>query len=98
MAITSMLEGDQKAYVLNEKQPYITVFNVDSTTGALTQKYSIKTLPIEHYHNQIDPIGEYGAEVALHPNEKWLYVSHRGTGSIITYRVLENGFLVQKQV
>ena len=95
MAITSMLEGDQKAYVLNEKQPYITVFNVDSTTGALTQKYSIKTLPIEHYPN---PIGEYGAEIALHPNEKWLYVSHRGTGSIIAYQVLENGFLVQNQV
>ena len=94
MAITSTLEGDQKAYVLNEKRPYITIFNVNSTSGALKQQYSVQTLPIKHYTGS----GEYGAEIALHPSEKWLYVSHRGTGSIITYQVLENGFLLRSQV
>ena len=94
MVVTRTLRDDQKAYVLNEKQPYITIFSVNSTSGALKQLYSVKTLPIEHYTGS----GEYGAEIALHSNEKWLYVSHRGTGSIIAYQVLENGFLVQSQV
>ena len=94
MVVTTMLKDDQKAYVLNEKQPYITIFNVNGTSGALKQQYSVQTLPIEHYTGS----GEYGAEIALHPSEKWLYVSHRGTGSIIAYQVLENGFLVQSQV
>ena len=94
MTVTSKLKGDQKAYVLNEKQPYITIFQVNSTSGALKEQYSVKTLPIEHYTGS----GEYGAEIALHPSEKWLYVSHRGTGSIIVYQVQENGFLVRTQV
>ena len=102
MVITTKLEGGQKAYVYNEKQPYITVFDVDSKSGALKQRYSVKTLPIEYYPDP-DPsdLGSYrhGAEIALHPSEKWLYVSHRGgAGSIIVFKVLENGFLVRKQV
>lgn len=95
MTITTNIRGfPQKAYVINEKQPFVTIFEVDETTGKLTQQYSVETLPADSFSNA----GEYGAEVALHPNEKWLYVSHRGTGSIIVFEVLEDGLLKRIQV
>ena len=98
MTITTRLTGAQKAYVINEKQPFVTILEVNDETGKLTQQYSVETLPSE----QFTDAEEYGAEIALHPNENWLYVSHRhngtGAGAIIVFRVLENGLLKRIQV
>ena len=94
MTITTKLYGAQKAYVLNEKQPFVTIFEVNASTGELTQLFNVETLPAAQYSDS----GEYGAEIALHPTEKWLYVSHRGTGSIIVYEVMVNGLLRRIQV
>ena len=95
MAVTTKMEGSrQKAYVINEKQPFVTIFEVDEITGKLAQQYNVETLPADMFGNS----GEYGAEIALHPNEKWLYVSHRGTGAIIVFEILKDGLLQRIQV
>ena len=94
MAITTNLKGDQKAYVLNEKMPFITIFQLNRNTGELTQQYNVETLPANQYTDS----GEYGSEIVLHPSENWLYASHRGTGSIIVYAILADGLLKRIQV
>jgi len=94
MAITTNLKGDQKAYVLNEKMPFITIFQLNENTGELTQQYNVETLPANQYTDS----GEYGSEIVLHPSENWLYASHRGTGSIIVYGVSNDGLLKRIQV
>ena len=94
MAITTNLKGDQKAYVLNEKMPFITIFQLNKDTGELTQQYNVETLPANQYTDS----GEYGSEIVLHPSENWLYASHRGTGSIIVYAILSDGLLKRTQV
>ena len=94
MAITTNLKGDQKAYVLNEKMPFITIFQLNRNTGELTQQYNVETLPANQYTDS----GEYGSEIVLHPSENWLYASHRGTGSIIVYDVSNDGLLKRIQV
>ena len=41
---------------------------------------------------------EYGAEIEIHPNGKWLYTSNRGTGPIVLYHIKEDGTLINKKV
>ena len=42
---------------------------------------------------------EYGAEIQIHPNGKWLFVSNRGTGPILLYYIdPESKLLSLKQV
>ena len=43
--------------------------------------------------------GQSGAEIFMHPNGQWLYVSHRGFGSMIVFDILSptEGYLAQKQ-
>ena len=91
---TRMKQAPQKAYVLNEAKSFISMFDVDEATGKLTNQRDVETLPAE----MAMKTGEYGAEIALHPNESWLYVSHRGTGSMIVYNVLNNGDLKRLEV
>ena len=95
MTITTRIkQAPQKAYVLNEAKSFISMFDVDETTGKLTNQQDVETLPAE----MAMETGEYGAEISLHPTESWLYVSHRGTGSMIVYKVLNNGDLKRLQV
>ena len=99
MAITTKLTGSQKAYVLNEHQPFVTIFEVNEKTGKFKQEYNVETLPADQVRGLADASHkEHGAEIILHPNEKWLYVSHRGTGSIILFEILEDGYLKRTQV
>ena len=35
----------------------------------------------------IDGKPQYGAEIAVHPNGKWLYVSNRGQGPLLVYHI-----------
>lgn len=43
--------------------------------------------------------GQSGAEIFIHPNRQWLYVSHRGFGSVIVFDIVPagEGYLAQKQ-
>jgi 6-phosphogluconolactonase (cycloisomerase 2 family) len=41
---------------------------------------------------------KYAAEIEIHPNGKFLYVSNRGTGAIVVFKILEDGNLRFVQV
>jgi len=75
-------------YVDNEMTNTVSVFNVDSNTGGLTEVQNISTLP--------EGMGSHGsrtAEIACHPNGKWLYVSNRGHDSIVCFAIGRDGKL-----
>ena len=68
-------------YVLSEMLATVTVFSYNASAGSLTQTQTISMLP-----------GDYtgpksAAEIAVHPNGKFLYASHRGDSSIAIFRI-----------
>jgi 6-phosphogluconolactonase (cycloisomerase 2 family) len=92
-ATTTFPEGEQRVYVINELQPYIYIFKLDDTFGILRDQGTVHTV-----HRP----GQAGAELALHPTERWLYCSNRvldgSGGSILVYKVLMDGNLENIQV
>ena len=42
-----------------------------------------KQLPL-HF---ADEVRQYGSEIVVHPNGKWLYVSNRGRGPLLVYDI-----------
>ena len=90
---TRFPEGEQRVYVINELQPFIYIFKFDEEFGILRDQGTVHT---------INKPGQAGAELALHPNEHWLYCSNRvldgSGGSILVYKVLEDGNLENIQV
>jgi 6-phosphogluconolactonase len=69
------------AYVINELDSTVTVFDYDSDKGALNEKQTLTTLP-ESYK------GRNGtAEVVLHPSGRFLYGSNRGHDSLAIFTV-----------
>lgn len=71
------------AYVMNELNSTVTVFDYDSTTGSLTEKQTITTLP-----NSFTDWNST-ADIHVHPNGKFLYGSNRGHDSIVSYSINE---------
>ena len=69
------------AYVANERNSTITVFEVDPSTGVLTERQSVSTLP--EYYDGPNTAGE----VAVHPAGKYLYVSNRGHNSVVLFTI-----------
>jgi 6-phosphogluconolactonase len=69
------------AYVINELDSTITVFDYDADKGALTSIQTISTLPAG-YKGQTTT-----AEVVVHPSGKFVYGSNRGHNSIAVFRV-----------
>jgi len=69
------------AYVGNERNSTISVFEVDRATGALTERQSVSTLP--EYYDGPNSAGE----VAVHPSAKYLYVSNRGHNSVVLFTI-----------
>jgi 6-phosphogluconolactonase len=68
-------------YVINEIVGTITVFHYAANTAAMTEEQTISTLPKDFATNNT------AAEIALHPNGKFLYASNRGHDSIAIYAV-----------
>jgi 6-phosphogluconolactonase len=69
------------AYVINELDSTVTVFDYDAEKGALKEKQSVSTLPPGY-------AGRNGtAEVVVHPSGKFLYGSNRGHDSIAVFTV-----------
>lgn len=68
------------AFVNNEMLSSVTVFAYDAEKGALKELQTISTLPEEVKGNST-------AEVAAHPNGKFVYVSNRGHNSIAIFQV-----------
>jgi 6-phosphogluconolactonase len=69
------------AYVINEIQNTITAFRYDNNRGTLTETQTITTLPAD-FHGE-----NTTAEIAVHPNGKFVYGSNRGHDSIAVYSI-----------
>ncbi len=72
------------AYVINELNSTVSVFDYDPETGSITEKQVIKTLP--------DSFTAWNttADIHVHPNGKFLYASNRGHNSIVSYSINES--------
>jgi len=69
------------AYVLNEMLSSVGAFRYDSGRGTLAPLQTISTLP-EGFSGE-----NSGAEIAAHPNSRFLYTSNRGHDSIAGFRI-----------
>jgi 6-phosphogluconolactonase len=77
-----VFSGDGKfAYVINEMGGTITVFNYAAKNAAMTEVQTITTLPKDFSGYNTT------AEIAFHPNGKFLYASNRGHDSIAAFAV-----------
>ena len=74
-------KGGRFAYAINEMLLTVTAFHYDSKRGSLTELQTISTLP------EIFAGEKSGAEIAVHPNGKFLYASNRGPDSIAIFRI-----------
>jgi 6-phosphogluconolactonase len=81
------------AYVVNELKPLVMAFRRDPADGSLKQIQSISAAPQ-------DSVAENGqAEIEIHPDGKFLYISNRGPGTLTTFAINpDDGTLRQVQV
>jgi 6-phosphogluconolactonase len=68
-------------YVLCEINSTVTVLSYDAAKGSLHELQVVPMLPGD-FHGRND-----AAEIALHPNGKWLFASNRGHDSIAVFAV-----------
>lgn len=80
--------NNQFAYVISELDSSLTVFSWDAKEGTLKQLQVISTLPTGFEGTN------YPAEVAVHPNGKFVFGCNRGHDSIVVYKVDEKTGLV----
>ena len=73
--------GGEFAYVINELASTITAYDLDSSTGALSEIETVSTLP--------DGFGEINHTADLHilPSGKFIYGSNRGHDSIAIFAI-----------
>lgn len=69
------------AYVINELANTLTTFSVDARTGELKTLQTVPTLPADFTGSSTT------AEVAVHPNGRFVYGSNRGHDSIAVFQV-----------
>ena len=69
------------AYVLSEMLSKVVAMRYDAARGTLTEIQTLSTLP-EGFTGD-----NSGAEIAVHPNGRFLYSSNRGHDSIATFRI-----------
>lgn len=74
------------AYANHELDNTVTTYAIDAF-GALTAVQTLSSLPAD------SKAESYSAEIALHPNGRWLYVSNRRHDSIATFAVGKDGTL-----
>lgn len=73
--------GGRFAYVLNELNATVTTLAYDAGSGRLTEVQTLSALPAGFTGKKS------GAEIAVHPSGKWLYVSNRGHDSIAHFAI-----------
>ncbi len=76
------------AYYCGEIDSTVNVAAYNAQTGTLTNLQTLSTLPDDYK----EP-GNSTAEVRVHPNGKWVYVSNRGHNSLALFAVQPNGTL-----
>lgn len=69
------------AYAINELQSTVTVFAYDAANGILDPLQTISTLPKEFSGENT------AAEIAVHPNGRFLFASNRGHDSIAVFSI-----------
>ena len=69
------------AYVINELDSTITAFAYDAQAGKLTEVQTVSTLP-PHFDGS-----NTTAEIAVHPNGKYVYGSNRGHESVVLFEI-----------
>jgi 6-phosphogluconolactonase len=74
-------------YVVNEMANTVTVLSRDESTGALHTLQTVQTLPKGFAQENTT------AEIAVHPNGKFVYASNRGHDSIVVYAIGNDGRL-----
>ena len=74
-------------YVINEMASTVTVLRRDAGTGALHTLQTVPTLPKGFAQPNTT------AEIAVHPNGKFLYASNRGHDSIVVFAIAGDGRL-----
>lgn len=74
-------------YANNELDNTVTTFSVDPQFGALTAIGTVSSLP-EGFKG-----ASHSAEIAVHPNGRWLYVSNRGHDSLALFEIGADGTL-----
>ena len=76
------------AYVLNELDSTVAVYEYDSQNGSLSRRQLLSTLPDDFTGDNTS------AEIAVHPSGLFLYGSNRGHDSIVAYAIDQtNGLL-----
>jgi len=79
----------RRIYVVTELTPAVITLRWNAQRGSMTQLGVISTLPAA------DPAEHGGAEIVLHPNGKFLYVSNRGNSNTIAiFRIDRDGLPV----
>lgn len=68
-------------YVISEIASTVTAFHWDSEKGTLAEFQVISTLPVDFKGTSAC------AEIAIHPNEKFLYASNRGHDSLAVFAI-----------
>src|SRR5690606_39176699 len=69
------------AFTSNELNNTTTAWKWDGATGALTEIETVSSLPP-------DFDGEsFPAEILVHPNGQFVYVSNRGHNSVVAYKI-----------
>ncbi|HVW20072.1 MAG TPA: lactonase family protein [Opitutaceae bacterium] len=69
----------RRAYVTNELANTVSVYDYDAARGTLAHRQSLSTLPAGFAGQNT------AAEIALHPNGRFLYASNRGHDSIAVF-------------
>ncbi len=82
-----MLHPRGFVYLINEMGNTVTALRRDAGTGALHTFQTVPTLPAGFTQPST------GAELALHPNGRFLYASNRGHDSIAVYAIAGDGRL-----
>ncbi len=76
------------AYVLNELDSTVAVYEYDSQNGALSRRQLLSTLPNDFTGSNTT------AEIAVYPSGRFLYCSNRGHDSIVAYAVNQTSGLL----
>ena len=74
-------------YVINELKNSVTMFDYVTTTGTLTERQTISTLPTDFSGKS------YCADLKITPDGRFLYGTNRGHDSIACYRLADDGRL-----
>jgi 6-phosphogluconolactonase len=69
------------AYAINELNSTVTTYAYDPEKGTLTEVQTVSSLP-EYFDGP-----NTGAEIAVHPSGKYVYVSNRGHESVVLFEI-----------